>query len=338
MSNNKSLKSQLKEKDELVAALTERLELAAEQLDRFQRSGADQNVRGNGGGFDPQSIERQESLVDDLQQAVQQWNEMQAGVALGNLETQVSELHDLVSSNSSGLGQPTWQDSLIQTDDAQSEQPGGEVESGNNDEPAADQEERWASLKSHLMETDEEQLGTAAQRDTEETVGTDSASANSEQPATDPGETADPPEPIAEDEADVAVLQSAVSARDEYIGFLIRKLRHAKATTHLPTDWTEWEASPEELCRQVEELQSQLTETLRLSELEHSLERARLGREESRVRQMEETARKTLRQLGLDPDFDGDEEIELDRDSGTGNRWLKMLGICNDDDDVEDEE
>jgi hypothetical protein len=51
---------------------------------------------------------------------------------------------------------------------------------------------------------------------------------------------------------------------------------------------------------------------------------------------MEETARKTLRQLGLDPDFDNDEEIELDRDSGTGNRWLRMLGICND--DVDDDE
>ena len=336
MSNNKSLKSQLTEKEELVAALTERLELAAEQLDRFQRSGADQNVRSNGGGFAPESIERQESLVDDLQQAVQQWNEMQAGVALGKLEMQVSELHDLVSSNPSGLGQPAWQDSLLQTDDVPGEQPDGKVESVDNDELAVDQEERWESLKSHLMETDDERLGTTAQHNTEDAVTTDNAGADSEQPVTDPGEAANPPQPIAEDEADVSVLQSAVSARDEYIGFLIRKLRHAKATTQLPANWTEWEASPEDLCREVEDLQSQLTETLRLSELEHSLERARLGREESRVRQMEETARKTLRQLGLDPDFDNDEEIELDRDSGTGNRWLRMLGICND--DVDDDE
>ena len=338
MPNNKSLKSQLKEKEELVATLTKRLELAAEQLDRFQRSGADKNVRSTGGGFSPELIERQESLVEDLQQAVQQWNEIQAGVTLGNLAMQVSELHNLVSSNASGPGQPTWQDSLIQTDDARSEQSGGKVESMDNDGLADDQEERWESLKSHLMETDEERLGTAAQRDNEETVNTDNANVDSEQPATDPRETANPPQPIAEDEEDVAVLRSAVSARDEYIEFLIRKLRNASPTTHLPTDWTEWEASPEELCRQVEDLQSQLTETLRLSELEHSLERARLGREESRVRQMEETARKTLRQLGLDPDFDNDEEVELARDGGTGNRWLRMLGICNDDEDGFDEE
>lgn len=344
MSNDKSLKTQLKEKEELVAALTERLELAAEQLDRFQRSGASQDVRGSGGGFSPELIERHESLIDELHQAVQQWNEMQPGIAIENLGMQVSELRDLVSSDSSGDGQPNRQDHLIRTDGAPSDLPDDKVESAGDKKAAAGQEDHWESLKSYLLESDgerrDETAETAMQASPEAAgdagnVGNEGA--DSDHPAAVPAETADPPLPVDADETDVTVLQSAIAARDEYIGFLIRRLRNATSATHLPAHWEEWEASPEELCRQVEELQAELTDTLRLSELEHSLERARLGREEARIRQMEENVRKTLRQLGLDPDLDNTAEIEFERDAGTGNRWLRMLGISRDDDCDDDE-
>ncbi len=349
MSNNKSLKTQLKEMEELVAALTERLELAAEQLDRFQRSGADRGMRSGGGGFPPELIEKHESLIDELHQAVQQWNDMQAGTALGNLEMQVSELRDLVSSESNGDGQPARQDRLSRTDDAASERPSDEVVARGDEEPASGQEDRWDALKSYLLESDDaandEQAETTIQPAVEKAGDTGHAQnecGDSEPPAAAPLETADPPLPVDADEADVTVLRTAIEARDEYIGFLISKLRNANSHARLPSQWAEWESIPEELCRQVEELQSELTETLRMSELEHSLERARLGREEARIRQMEETVRKTLRQLGLDPDLDNDEEIALERererDAGTGNRWLRMLGICRDDDDEDDDD
>lgn len=39
-----SLEAQLADRDQLVAALTERLEQAAEQLDRLHRTGADRGV------------------------------------------------------------------------------------------------------------------------------------------------------------------------------------------------------------------------------------------------------------------------------------------------------
>jgi hypothetical protein len=340
MSNNKSLKTQLKEKEELVAALTERLELAAEQLDRFQRSSADQNLRSSGGGFSPELIERHESLVDELQQAVQQWNNMQAGAALGNLEMQVSEIRDLVASNSSGIEQSAWKNSLIETDDSRTERQKDNNELSDDDTSAAEQETRWDSLKSHLMGADSEPTEADRQPDADgsgDTGNIEEEGSDSEDPASEALETADPPQTIDANEVDVTVLQNAVSARDEYIGFLIRRLRNGSSPTRLSANWAEWEASPEELCRQVEELQTQLTETLRLSELEHSLERARLGREEARVRQMEEEACRTMRQLGLDPDSDGDEEIEFERDAGTGNRWLRMLGISSDDDCDDDD-
>src|SRR6185369_14757427 len=89
-----SLQRQLQEKEQLVAALTERLEQAAEQLDRVRRTGADRGARrGGGGGALPlELIEDHRTAIDELKQAVTRWEEMQAGLTLGRLETQIAEL------------------------------------------------------------------------------------------------------------------------------------------------------------------------------------------------------------------------------------------------------
>ena len=77
-----TLEAQLQEKEQLVAALTERLEQAAEQLDRLHRTGADRAMRTGGGGFPAEMVEQQKQLVDDLQRSVQQWEDMQPGAML----------------------------------------------------------------------------------------------------------------------------------------------------------------------------------------------------------------------------------------------------------------
>ena len=91
-----TLEFQLQEKEQLIAALTERLEQAAEQLDRLRRSGADKALR-TGGGIPPELVEEQKQLVGDLQRVVQQWEDMQPGALLGRVEMQLGELRDLVS-------------------------------------------------------------------------------------------------------------------------------------------------------------------------------------------------------------------------------------------------
>ena len=78
----------------MVAALTERLKQAAEQLDRNHRMGADRGLR-LGGGIPPEVIQTQKTLVEDLQRAVEQWEGMQAAATLGRIEIQISELRDL---------------------------------------------------------------------------------------------------------------------------------------------------------------------------------------------------------------------------------------------------
>ncbi len=73
-----NLESQLKAKEELVAALTERLEQAAEQLDRFQRTGGDRAGR-TGGVLPLEMIDEQRSLTQNLQEVVTHWEDSLAG-------------------------------------------------------------------------------------------------------------------------------------------------------------------------------------------------------------------------------------------------------------------
>src|SRR5580700_11344524 len=91
-----ALEAQLAEREQLVAALTERLEQAAEQLDRLHRTGADRGVRAGIAGVPPELIAQQQKLVADLQRAVEQWEAMQPGAFFGKLESQLGQIQEMV--------------------------------------------------------------------------------------------------------------------------------------------------------------------------------------------------------------------------------------------------
>ena len=338
MSNISKVKAQLEEKEELVAALTERLELAAEQLDRLHRTGADRGVR-SGGGFPPELIERQEALVDDLQRAVQQWEDMQAAALMGQLNVQVTELRDLIVSGviNGNAGRvpktqidtnPDQHVTLVADQDPQ-------TAVGNE---TSDQTSRWEEMKAELLGADSK--STEQENHPVESSPDASAPAESDNASVPPSdvlidEPAEPPPPVDFETADTAALQKSIDVRDEYIAYLITKLRTAESGSRLPIDWAEIDNMPTELCLQVEELQRQLDESLRLSVVERSVERARLGREDSRLRQLDESLQKLMRERGqgsqaADPDANDDEQ-----QSGSSTRWLRMLGINRNADDEE---
>lgn len=337
MSNISKVKAQLQEKEELVAALTERLELAAEQLDRLHRTGADRGPR-SGGGFPAELIERQETLVDDLQRAVQQWEDMQAAALMGRLEVQITELRDLIVTEVINGGAARVPKTQIDNDSDRHEELVADQGSQTVvDEEASDQQSRWEAMKAELLGGDAKSIESekppvVLPPTTEEPVQN---SAATDLPATEiTDEPVDPPPPVNFETADAAALKTAIDIRDEYIAHLIKRLRSADSRTRLPTDWAEFDNMPAELCLQVEELQKQLEESLRLSEVEFSVERARLGREASRLRQLDESIEKMMRERGLganDDDLDTDDEQQ----SGSGTRWLRMLGINRNTDDEE---
>src|SRR5579872_4873442 len=73
------VQNQLREKEQLVAALTERLEQAAEQLDRLRRTGVDKGRRPLAGGFPAEVVEDHKHTLEDLKRVIAQWEETQPG-------------------------------------------------------------------------------------------------------------------------------------------------------------------------------------------------------------------------------------------------------------------
>jgi hypothetical protein len=323
MSDTLELESLLREKDELIDALTERLELTAEQLDRLQRATGD---RGHWmmGGVPVELVEQQQSLCEDLERVLVQWEEAQPGAALSRIERQLQELRDLVAQAS--LQAPREATRAIpprhaspQDEPVQTEVPQESALAG------------WEALKAGLL------AEAGIESASESSPPSDKNSAYSDRSAPpDPfaGEPLSPPSPLNVDAASIDELRDAVLARDEFIATVLERLRIAETQTRPSENWKALESVPEELRRRLESLERRLEEAHRISEVELSLERARLGREAARLKQLEETTAKAMERLGLamsDQHRDRDEEPEDEpAETSPDGRWLRMLGIKRD--------
>jgi len=308
-----SLESQLEEKDALVCALTERLEEAAEQLDRMHRTGADRGLK-MAGGVPVEFLEQQKSVTDDLRTFVEQWEEMQLAASMGRVEMQLTELRDLMAGkaiDSPGFGLA------------------GGTESNDADESEATDPEgsAWEAMKADLMGGEEQPA------EGEESVAPSAPSFD----ATDLPETleetehVDPPPPIDFEEAETDDLKGGIEARDAYISYLLKRVRILETHRTPRIDWATLESAPEDLTAKLQEVETQLEERLRLAEVESSLERARLGREEARLRMLEERACRQLKKMGVN--LNEDNEEEEDEEEEKSGRWMRMLGLKRENDE-----
>jgi hypothetical protein len=325
-----ALQSQLKEKDALVAALTERLEQAAEKLDRVHRSGGDRGLRM--GAIPPELIDQQMKLTEELKQAVERWEDMQAGAVLGRIEVQITELRDLVANGlpagGGGGGWPAPQGREAASGAA------GRGESGGGSQGGGSGFSGWEALKAGLMKGE----GAASTPQAQASRAPSAAPAPSGPAESAPAEDAvvinieevPPPDAIDPATADAEALRAAVERRDEYITYLTRKLRLANGRSIRLPDWEALNNAPEELVARLKDLEAQLDENLRLAEVELSLERARLAREAARLRLQQDQVEKELKRLKLDRPQGAATTAAThggDPDNPTGRRWLRMLGM-----------
>jgi hypothetical protein len=307
MSDTLELETLLREKEELVEALTERLEQAAEQLDRLQRANGDRG-RWMTGGVPAELVEQQKMVCDDLERVVQQWEESQPTAALSRIEMQIQELRDLVVRIPAGSGGAFEERPY----DAGAEQEDTAADSGLS---------AWEALKAGLLGQNPPAEGAHSGHD-QQGGGSDSG------PDPFDGEPLVAPLTVDVESANTDELRRAVTARDEFIAELLRRFRSAESRSRPTDDWKSLESVPEELRGRLESLERRLEQTLRLTEVELSLERAKLGREAVRVKQLEEATQKAMARLNLAVD-DDDVEDGDDR-SGSDGRWKRMLGIKRD--------
>ena len=329
--NVEELQDRLTNREELVTELTDRLEQAAEQLDRLKRSGADRGGRVLG-GIPPELIDQQRTLTADLQNAVQQWDEMQPTDLLVRVEMQVTELRDLIVDRLSNVSPaiPHLNDLTAIEPAASGAKP---IESSRDANPETSELSSYEAFKAGLLDSSQDAPPPSAQATSIDPAG----STESETPVVDEQSTTekpeeisavDPPATIDLETADVETLRDAVDQRNSYIAYLVRKLRVAESATRPAGNWHDLESVPDELRSRLEELETSLQESLRKAEVETSLERARLGREAARLESVSNQLRKQAVQLGLDDSEDGENRNEnRNEETDTKNsRWFRMFG------------
>lgn len=283
------LMDQMRTKDTLVEQLTERLEAAAEQLDRIQRSGADRGRPGSGGGGSRELAEQAGQLTSKVEEALESWGQSSSHFEV--IMQRLNEISDYISHPSEG----------------QESKPASKPAAGLFQAPAAGASSAPAASASQVKSTAGSGAGPGSFWEKMKASMVDgtpapalptakaappsvSNSGAPEQPAeehADPLESiAPPPTMIDIDNASIEELREAVDSRDNYISTLITELRLAHTLPQLPEDFVNSGLGPADLLARLVDLETRLTSGIQRENLELSLERARMGRERVRLDQV----------------------------------------------------
>ncbi len=336
------IQNQLNEKEQLVAALTERLEQAAEQLDRLRRTGVDKGRRlpGGGGSLPAELVDEHKNTIEDLKRVIARWEDIQAEATLGRIETQIVELRDLVVSGGigaggigSGGGSHAGHAAAHAAAHSSPSQPAAPPRPKPAETVAATSAGKtggnawWEAQKAAMMG---EPVPAAVQAELDQKA----AAAHVEEPDEPGSESAggsgladfDVPElppPVNGDELTPEAALAAIRQRDEIIRQLREPILLWKASGMLPAGVRSLSELPEPLKKCIADLEAQWQAKFRQVELDLSLERARLGREQAALRQQQDALQKQSRNGGgkADP-----KAGDSDDDSSSKRRWFKFMG------------
>lgn len=324
------LEARLAERDATVAALTERLEQAAEQLDRLQRLGP--QARGGGRAEAGAAVD-----LSGLEAALAGFSGSECHASLGRLETQLAELRDLVATGAAAtppvanFAPPAPPEPEPAAEPAPADPPPTTVDGGVD----------WAAMKARLLGLDPPEGESAddgpAPAEPESVTPEPAPAEPTAEPAPptraraaspdelvaadaelDPvfRETIDPPSAIDVDAATPDELRDAVRVRDEFIVGMLRRYRKVVAAGRPIDRWEDLASVPAGLVDRLKGLELRLTQALRATEVELSLERAKLGRELAKLRQGQSDSAETAGRS--DGDDDPGDKAE--------RRWSRMLG------------
>ncbi len=321
--NNKALKLELESKNELVQALTLQLEQAAEQLDRLQRTGV-RPSQGGGGSLPAEFAQQQETVAQNVEYLVEQWDTAQVAGSIGRVEMQLEELRDLVTQ----IASRPVQTAALPPQETVSE-------SISEMDAEASHADLLDSLQAAFLHSNE-QIPETVLEEVPETVPTETLPEAESLPPQE--ELPEQPEPVDFESATKDELRQAIISRDEYIKTIVDHLSAARREFGIqaPDNWEELQGCPQELIEKVQQLEQQLENQLRLSEVSLSLERARLSREETELSMAKIQIQKELRKQGIDPQTipglgsDSDQADAPVEEKSKGTKWLNMLRINND--------
>ncbi len=319
-----ALESTLKEKEALILALTSQLEDAAEQLDRVRRTGSDLANRGSSGD----AFGSQAALLTDLAKVVDSWEEQQPGLRLQRVEQQLEGLQTLLeqaisgglTASSTGRPSPPPPASGEKRDHDAPKAKKAEASSNDQQDRRKESMSAWESMKAQLLADEDLQGESTKQKSpqsafakpqpaapaTQPVTAATPAAENSAEPQQDSESESglddtllvipDAPAPIPVDIATRNELIDAIESRDQYVHYLVGRLRSEQQRTSQPIVWEELNNAPAELRSYLEALGAELEENLKISEVDLSLERARLSRVQANIELTQKRIEKHLQQ------------------------------------------
>lgn len=341
----KELEDALHERDMVVQMLTQRLEQAADQLDRLQRTGSDRRG-GSMAGIPTELMEGQQTLLEQMNRMLGEWEEIQAGPMLSRIESQISELKDLVSAGPATSRVDSSRSDIIRSKEAARDKADSASSSVNRpgtrrvEDLIAAKSSDWEVIKAAMLANEDLSAPLKNQKpEPSPTALTASEPAASPPPAESesifsesalndlPAPLPEPPPFVDVDQAPIEVLREAVQLRDEYISMLTRRIVAQDESTRLP-NWEVLSHVPSELRYELENLRQQLQQKLRIAEIDLSLQRARLAREDAKLQTKADHVARQMRQMGLSADEGSQTQTATSgrpSESQQGRRWLQFL-------------
>ena len=244
--SDESLQRELQNKDNIILALTEQLENTVDQLDRLKRSG----VKENSGDSRSQSPF---GLASQVASALEAYDELAPAEHFDRIEDGIDQILQLLSQGSVQLA------ALPEAAE-------------KNGESEAKDDSFWEETKSRLMGGDSSPatLESAATQDSLPTQAESDEEFQSEStPVQEPFSVPampEAPKPI-EDLKDIVTLEEGVGSRDDYIVYLVARLRSSEQAKIPVINWDDLEHAPEKLVQELLDLKIKLEDHLRQSEI-----------------------------------------------------------------------
>lgn len=282
------LNSELVSKDDLVQAITSRLEETVEQLDRLQRQGNSRPGPGGPGGAGSikDVLDSQNALSERVDQSLACWES--AGAYFEQILQRLEELSSHPSS--SGSAGPA---------------------SGMSNEPAP-ASSAYERMKANLL----------ANVPALPAVSPPPLPGLSLVPEGMSGtnEFGNVPVPIDTETASREELVEGILLRDQYMTQLIQSFRTRDDAILQKVDWSKLQNAPEDLRPQLVALGQRLREKIQREELDQSMERARLAREQARIDLVKQQLEAQIRRLSSPAPAAPPVEEKKGKDS-----WLNRL-------------
>lgn len=298
------LETRLADRELLVSILTDRLEQAADELDRIKRSGGIATGTGASAGDAASLLAGHQKFEEKLNRFVDAWEERYEGPALRRMEAGIEELRERLeqatlhgnslsdNSESSRLSLPKEISSRFGAINQSSLDSSDHAETEESEDAAPTRKPLDVPIRLVLISSDD------VPDDLDVRL----------------------PQPIDEDNAASPELRKAVTDRDTYIRWLCHQIR--SITGRLEGWLGEVQAGSDDatLHKRIDEIEKVIHDQLRIAEIDVSIERAKLSRDQARLNEQTEQLARERDQLAkaMNPSTADDDTPML-------RRWKKFI-------------